>query len=217
MAPFEGSTLICTVFNHIIGNLFIFNFLSDSRFHHKFAMVLFNMIYKFLREKEAEAIEEKQWFFDEAVTGSNIQECGTFRRALSYRIEKEIVPILSHVISKIDVSCNLDLLTDKYEWKKELWLEFFSSEEFFDLEEVRRTQVRPQKKVVFDFICKFPFSLAVRDKMTSITEAHHNDGMFSSLLIFSPSTRTGCIEKWAAFVCFKLLTINPMLLRATTN
>ena len=140
--------------------------------------MLLKIIYKCLREKESQAIEDKQWLHDEAATGNNIQECGTFRRALSYRIEKEIIPILSLIISQIDVNSNMDLLTEKEDWKRDIWLEFFSSEEV--IRQLSNVQLEPMKRKKIDgsFVCCFPFSSAIRDKLTSIMQAHIRDGMY---------------------------------------
>ena len=150
-----------------------------SDFNYQFATVLLKIIYKFLCEKESQDIEHKRWFHDEATTGNNIQECGTFRRALSYRIEKEIIPILSLTISQIDVNSNLDLLTEKEDWKRDIWLEFFSSEDVIRLDELSIVQREPmrRKKIEGSFVCWFPFSSAIKDKLTSIMQAHIRDGM----------------------------------------
>ena len=154
-------------------------FLLDSDFGLQFATVLLRIIYSFLEEKESHALEDQEWFYDEAVTGNNIQECGTFRRALSYRIEREIIPILSHVISQIDVNCNLDILTEGEQWKRELWFELFSSEEFLNLDKLSTLREGPvkRKKIDADFVCWFPFSSAILNKMTSIIDAHFKAGI----------------------------------------
>ena len=157
-----------------------------SEFSFQFGTVLLRIIYRFLREKESQAIEGQEWFHDEARTGRNIQECGTFRRALSYRIENEVIPILSHLISQIDVNSNLDLLKEKDEWKRDLWLEFFSSEEFLSLEKISTLQGNPmkRKKTKASLVCWFPFSSAIRDKMTSILEEHLKDGMYNGIYLY---------------------------------
>ena len=143
--------------------------------------MLLRIIYRFLCEKESQAIEGFKWFHDEARTGRNIQECGTFRRALSYRIEKEVIPILSHVIAQIDVNSNLDLLKEKDDWKRDLWLEFFSSEELLRLDKMSIAQGYPmkRKKIEASLVCWFPFSSAIRDKMSSILEEHLKDGTYT--------------------------------------
>ena len=150
-----------------------------SEFNYKFANVLLRIIYKFLLEKESQKIEDKQWFHDEAITGNNIQECGTFRRALSYRIEKEVIPVLSHIISQIDINSNLNLLTENDDWKRDLWLNFFSSEEFIRLDELSIVHRRPMKRKKTDasLVCWFPFSAAIRDKLLLIIQEHIRDGL----------------------------------------
>jgi len=150
---------------------------QGSEFNYKFANVLLRIIYKFLLEKESQKIEDKQWFHDEAITGNNIQECGTFRRALSYRIEKEVIPVLSHIISQIDINSNLNLLTENEDWKRDLWLNFFSSEEFIRLDELSIVHRRPMKRKKTDasLVCWFPFSAAIRDKLLLIIQEHIRD------------------------------------------
>jgi len=139
--------------------------------------VLLRIIYKFLLEKESQKIEDKQWFHDEAKTGNNIQEYRTFRRALSYRIEKEVIPVLSHIISQIDINSNLNLLTENEDWKRDLWLNFFSSEEFIRLDELSIVHRRPMKRKKTDasLVCWFPFSAAIRDKLLLIIQEHIRD------------------------------------------
>ena len=160
-------------------------FCIDSDFSHKFAKVLLNIVYKVLKEKENQAIDEQRWFHDEAVSGNNIQECGTFRRALSYRIEKEVVPILSSIITQIDMNSNLDLITEDIPWKRDLWLTLFCCKDilnlnFDDLAPLSRTTSN-RKKTDVKFNCWFPFSSVIREKMIALFQAHIKDGNYPCL------------------------------------
>ena len=137
--------------------------------------------------KESQAIEQKDWFLDEAVTGHNIQECGTFRRALSYRIEKEIVPILSHIINHIDKNCNLDILLD--EKNQDLWLNLFACEEFMslDYEEMFLKQPKPDLPSLNlrELVNWVPFSIAIKEKISSFIKEHQGMPicLFSKMLL----------------------------------
>eukprot|EP00795_Rhopilema_esculentum_P010371 gene10371-19073_t len=146
----------------------------DPKLAQKFACILLKIIYKVLRYKESQAIEQKDWFLDEAVTGHNIQECGTFRRALSYRIEKEIVPILSHIINHIDKNCNLDILL--HERNQDLWLNLFACEEFMslDYEEMFLKQPKPDTPSLNlrELVNWVPFSIAIKEKISSFIKEH---------------------------------------------
>ena len=163
---------------------FILALFPDSSISCQFTTVLLRLIYKVLLGIESEAIEEQSWFYDVAANGKNIQECGTFRRALSYQVERKITPILACVISQIDVNSNLKLLFSSDEGISKTWLELFSSEEFLNLEVLSTAQDRPmkRKKMDLNFVSLFPFSSAIREKMTSIVRCHLNDGMY--LLIY---------------------------------
>eukprot|EP00794_Sanderia_malayensis_P006458 gene6457-7190_t len=145
-----------------------------------FAETLLGLIHKVLKEKEQQAIEDRsKWFQDEAMTGNNIQECGTFRRALSYRIEKEVVPIFAHIISIIDMNCNLDLITEN-NWKTELWLDLFICGDIVKVDS-NQIKAKANKQSSSSMKCWFPFSNIVCEKISSMINAHRKTDLQSGL------------------------------------
>ena len=187
----EIGDMYCVIY---MQSLYVDCFFIDPRFSYRFTTVLLRVIYRNFLEKESQALEEQKWFHDEAASGKNIQDCGTFRRALSYRIEKEVIPVLSHVISQVDVNSNLDLLTENDEWKRALWLEFFASEEFLHLDQLSTVKLEPMKRKKTDvsLVCWFPFSSAIRNKMTSIIQTHLKDGKYTVYFIQLPFHDSVC-------------------------
>ena len=74
--------------------------------------------------------EAKDWVFEEALKHSQIS--GTFRNALSRRLDKILLPILAKIIALIDKNFNLSIIHKHSDNTKisspiaRLWLEIFS-------------------------------------------------------------------------------------------
>ena len=121
----------------------------------------------------------KEWAFEEALKHSQIS--GTFRNALSRRLDKILLPILAKIITLIDKNFNLTIIHDNRDSKKilspiaKLWLEIFSERKLcrISYEEVfTTTNVTKAKKWIprigasvsdHFYKCQFPFSWICRE------------------------------------------------------
>ena len=131
------------------------------------------------KEQQQYVDEPSNWLFTEAVEARNIQECGTFRRALSYRIEKCLMPILALIISKVDRHHNLDLLFEADRpWQKDLWMQLFQCREIVLMSSENVTQLQSQQFVQeeIQFACRFPFSAALRSVIKDHMETYYEEG-----------------------------------------
>ena len=91
-------------------------------------------IHKLLQEKDERAgTKANDWLRSEALSGTGIQENGTFRKALWQRVYSSVISILSEVIAFVDRDSNLDLVVDRENWLSSLWLGFFESENMVEL------------------------------------------------------------------------------------
>ena len=170
-------------FTSVIGGSSV-DFLECS-FACDFSNGLLDLVHRVLTQKESQSIDERnKWFQDEAIKGDNIQECGTFRRALSYRIEKEVVPIFSCIIDRIDSNSNLALISENIEWKVKLWLQLFQCKDFvqLDFKDLSSpvegdTSARKQRSCLFT--CWFPFSDVVCSKVSSVVNTQQNNSKFN--------------------------------------
>ena len=83
-----------------------------------------------LKEMDDKNPEAKNWAFKEALKHSQIS--GTFRNALSRRLDRILLPILAKIISLIDKNYNLTIIHKHRDRKNillpiaKLWLEIFS-------------------------------------------------------------------------------------------
>ena len=121
----------------------------------------------------------KEWAFEEALKHSQIS--GTFRNALSRRLDKILLPILAKIIALIDKNFNLTIIHDNRDSKKilspiaRLWLEIFSERKLcrISYEEVFTTNNETKTKKCIPRIgasvsdhfykCHFPFSWICRE------------------------------------------------------
>ena len=91
-------------------------------------------IHKLLQEKDERAgTKANDWLRTEALSGTGIQENGTFRKALWQRVYSSVISILSEVIAFVDRDSNLDLVVEGGNWLSSLWLGFFESENMVEL------------------------------------------------------------------------------------
>ena len=132
-------------------------------------------IHKLLQEKDERAgIKASDWLRSEALSGTGIQENGTFRKALWQRVYSSVIPILSEVIAFVDRDSNLELVTDEGNWLSRLWIQLFQShsmvefhyEAFLSLENgIIRERVpvitAGRERQVFEL--QFPFSWLIKE------------------------------------------------------
>ncbi|XP_048586969.1 E3 ubiquitin-protein ligase rnf213-alpha-like isoform X2 [Nematostella vectensis] len=139
-----------------------------------FARALNEKIYKLVlqRETKRQAHLAKTWMQAVALSGTNMHERGTFRKALQHRVSSEVVPYLSKVLAYADRDSNLDLLVDSEAWIKRLWLAIFGNERVSELycdvstisySSTAREPVPVSGRGGHHFRCRFPFSWLIRD------------------------------------------------------
>ena len=121
----------------------------------------------------------KDWVFEEALKHSQIS--GTFRNALSRRLDKILLPILAKIIALIDKNFNLTIIHQHRDNIKisspiaRLWLEIFSErtlcrityEDIFTTNNVAKTKkwIPGIGATLSDhfYRCDFPFSWICRE------------------------------------------------------
>ena len=145
-----------------------------------FATILARRIHKLLQEKdERSGSKASDWLRSEALSGTGIQENGTFRRALWQRVYSSVIPILSEVIAFVDRDSNVELVTDEGNWLSQLWIAFFQSpgvvelhyDGFLSLESgIIRERVpvitSGRERQTFDL--QFPFSWLIKERIDSM-------------------------------------------------
>ncbi|XP_078381354.1 E3 ubiquitin-protein ligase rnf213-alpha-like isoform X3 [Oculina patagonica] len=158
-----------------------------------FATILARRIHKLLQEKDERAgSKASDWLRSEALSGTGIQENGTFRKALWQRVYSSVIPILSEVIGFVDRDSNLELVADEGNWLSQLWMQLFQSHSmaelhydgFLSLESgIIRERVpvitSGHERQVFDL--QFPFSWLIKEKF---------DGMWKEACSISARTNT---------------------------
>ena len=145
-----------------------------------FATVLSRRIHKLLEEKDERAgTKASDWLRSEALSGTGIQENGTFRKALWQRVYSSVIPILSEVIALVDRDANLELVKDEGTWLSRLWISLFQSqdmvklqyESFLSLESgiVReRVPVMTSSRERQEFDLQFPFSWLIKERIDAM-------------------------------------------------
>ena len=145
-----------------------------------FATILARRIHKLLQERDDRAgTKASDWLRSEALSGTGIQENGTFRKALWQRVYSSVIPILSEVIALVDRDSNLDLVMNEGNWLSNLWLGLFQSnsmvelhyESFLSLESgIIRERVpvatSGREKQAFDL--QFPFSWLIKENVDAM-------------------------------------------------
>ena len=118
-----------------------------------------------------------EWLRTEALSGTGIQENGTFRKALWQRVYSSVIPILSEVIALVDRDSNLELVTDEGTWLSRLWISLFQDmvelqyESFLSLESgvIReRVPVMTSARERQDFELQFPFSWLIKERIDAM-------------------------------------------------
>ena len=132
-----------------------------------------------LKEVDENLPETKEWAFKEALKHSQIS--GTFRNALSRRLDEILRPILAKIIGLIDKNFNLTIIHENRDPKKmqlpitKLWLAIFSDRNLCKVSYedcFTNNNVQKPKKWVpgiganlsdHSYNCQFPFSWICRD------------------------------------------------------
>ncbi|PFX29705.1 E3 ubiquitin-protein ligase RNF213 [Stylophora pistillata] len=152
----------------------------SSRTDLSFATLLSRRIHNLLQEKDERAgMKATEWLRTEALSGTGIQENGTFRKALWQRVYSSVIPILSEVIALVDRDSNLELVTGEGTWLSRLWISLFQSqdvvelqyENFLSLESgvIReRVPVMTSARERQDFELQFPFSWLIKKEIDAM-------------------------------------------------
>ena len=137
-------------------------------------------IHKLLQEKDERAGDKaNDWLRSEALSGTGIQENGTFRKALWQRVYSSVIPILSEVIAFVDRDSNLELVVDGGNWLSSLWLDFFQCDEMVKLDydgflSLESGIIRERVPVVTSgsetqsFELQFPFSWIIKERIDAM-------------------------------------------------
>ena len=145
-----------------------------------FATVLSRRIHKLLEEKDERAgTKASDWLRSEALSGTGIQENGTFRKALWQRIYSSVIPILSEVIALVDRDSNLELVTGEGTWFSSLWISLFQSQDIVELQydsflSLESGIIRERVSVMTsacerqNFDLQFPFSWLIKERIDAM-------------------------------------------------
>ena len=167
------------------GKIIAFTLISARLFYScfldlSFATILARRIHKLLQEKDERAGDKaNDWLRSEALSGTGIQENGTFRKALWQRVYSSVIPILSEVIAFVDRDSNLELVVDGGNWLSSLWLDFFQCDKmvkldydgFLSLESgiIReRVPVVTSGRETQSFELQFPFSWIIKERIDAM-------------------------------------------------
>ncbi|KAK2555497.1 E3 ubiquitin-protein ligase rnf213-alpha [Acropora cervicornis] len=159
------------------------NLLPDDRSEKtdlSFATILARRIHRLLQEKDERAgTKASDWLRSEALSGTGIQESGTFRKALWQRVYSSVIPILSEVIAVVDRDSNLELVSEESTWLSRLWIAFFQDQtlvelhydNFLSLESGIIRERAPvttsgHERHIFDV--QFPFSWLIKERIDAM-------------------------------------------------
>ncbi|XP_031561517.1 E3 ubiquitin-protein ligase RNF213-like [Actinia tenebrosa] len=154
---------------------------SEELDENSFSHVLLRRVHHLLKEKDASAPKEgANWSTSESLESSELQVCGTYRKALWRRIQNAVVPILSEMIAYMDRDGNLELLQTDVPWIKDLWLKIFADDKLAQLnydsfltnDDERRLKnhvpVTSSGRDSHWFQCRLPFSWLLKENIESI-------------------------------------------------
>ncbi len=137
--------------------------------------MLINHISKVLQQRDQTWEGEKKWVIKEAMNPRSLQHGGTFRNALSRRVDEVIVPIFSEIIASIDQNYNLDLVDPKNDNfpSSEFWLSMFRESGVMQFNYTDMITPREQvpglggRKAGEDYKCELPFSWLIHEAVDS--------------------------------------------------
>ena len=144
-----------------------------------FASVLTQRTYYLQKERESSVFSADEWLYSEALSGTGVQEWGTFRKALWKRVYSAVVPILAEIIALADTDSNLDLMNNGIAWISTLWLNILANPCISELSYSKmispvtnsvceRVQVLGSGAGGHVFQCMFPFSFLVKQRVEKL-------------------------------------------------
>ena len=166
-----------------------------------FASVLVQRTYHLLKESESKAYNADEWLYSEALSGTGVQEWGTFRKALWKRVYSSVVPILAEIIALADTDSNLDLMKDGSPWVSTLWLRILANPKISELSYSKmispvtncvreRVQVLGSGSRGHTFQCMFPFSFLVKHQVDKLmNSASSVAGSLNTLLALTDAPK----------------------------
>ena len=137
----------------------------------EFHGVLINHISKVLQERDQVWDEGEEWIVKEAMNPRSLQHGGTFRNALSRKIDEVIIPIFSEIIGSVDQNYNLDLIDPKSGNAPlfQFWLSMFRENGIMQFNYSDMITPREQvpgvggRKTGKDYKCELPFSWIIHE------------------------------------------------------
>ena len=144
-----------------------------------FASVLTQRTYYLLKERESNAFSANEWLYSEALSGTGVQEWGTFRKALWKRVYSAVVPMLAEIIALADRDSNLDLMNNGNGWVSTFWLNILANPNISELTYSKiispvTNSVRERVQVLGSgagghvFQCMFPFSFLIKQRVEKL-------------------------------------------------
>ena len=104
-------------------------------------------------------LHKKEWAIDESMKYMDLHKNGSFRNALSYKMDQKIIVALNIILNAVDKYCNLNLLRSEVDVISKLWFKIFEDGDLFlnvttELENI----TAGNKNIAFTtFRCQFPF------------------------------------------------------------
>ena len=151
--------------------------------------------YHLLKERELTAANPRGWLQSEALSGTGVQEWGTFRKALLQRVFSVVVPILAEIIALADRDCNLDFMEYNNTWVSRLWLKILADRSiselsYSDMISPANNSVRERVQVIGSgagghrFSCRFPFSFVIKQRVEKLLkDAFSVEGTWTTFCI----------------------------------
>ena len=122
---------------------------------HDFCGTLNQHIFKTFKVKKNidTQLYKKEWAINEATKYQDLHENGSFRNALSCKVDQKIVTALNIILNAVDKYCNLYLLQSEVDVISNLWFKIFEDGDLFTTD-----ITAANKGIVFTtFRCQFPF------------------------------------------------------------
>lgn len=138
--------------------------------------IMVKHIHTLLQRRDEAYGSGSNWILEEAMNMRKLHIGGTFRNALTRRIDNVIIPLFAKVIAVIDQNRNLRHLNGLGKKQcsiHDLWLKIFSNPSVLGLnyEEMTGQQKTP---VADDFYCDFPFSWLIKETIETQWECVKN-------------------------------------------
>lgn len=181
--------------------------------------------YLLLKERESNAYNAHEWLHSEALSGTGVQEWGTFRKALWKRVYSAVVPILAEIIALSDRDSNLDLMNNGNTWISTLWLKILANPNISELNYSKMispvtNSVRERVQIVgsgaggHSFQCLFPFSCLVKQRVDKLLkDAFSIAGNYLPTIFFTNILTAFCSKPHnSKAVCKSLFNVSQLWL-----